>query len=854
MRRWHWILVVYLVLLAASHAVRWLKPEAPAAELAVEVPAFAGDEQLESGRVRLTYRAWGADDEDRPVVLLVHGSPGAASNFQALGPVLGERYRVIAPDLPGFGEATRDVPDYSIRAHARYLLAFLDTLGIAQVHAVGFSMGGGVVLHLWELEPERVESLTLLSAIGVQDLELFGQYHLNHGVHGAQLFGLWLLHEAVPHFGALDGSMLSVAYARNFWDTDQRPLRGLLERYGGPMLILHGENDILVPFEAAQEHHRIVPQSQLVAFDANHFLVFRRPQLLADPLERFVDAAETGQAPTRADAPPARLEAAKGERYRLGKLSGFALAVSMILIALATLVTEDLTCIAVGLLVAQGRIDFVPGAVACFLGIVLGDLLLFLAGRWLGRPWFERAPLKWVVSSSDLEKSARWFERRGALVVFMSRFIPGTRLPTYVAAGVLRLGFLKFLTYLILPAAIWTPLLVALSRALGRQVFDAFEVFSRYAVVGLAAAILVVWLAITLLEKLLTHQGRRELWGWWLRKVKWEFWPPWVFYPPVVAYVLWLGVRFRSLTLFTLSNPSIPAGGFIGESKSEILGGLDPGVVARYRSISGQLAIAKKVAEVRTFLEQEDLTYPVVLKPDAGERGSGVKIVRAELEAEEYFRRQPGPVIVQEYVAGAELGIFWVRRPGEERGQIFSITDKRLPEVEGDGEHSLRRLILDDPRAVAMAGAYAEALGDRLDEVPAAGERVKLVEVGTHCRGAIFLDGEKYKTPELERVVEEIGRSFEGFYFGRFDIRAPTYEAFREGRSLKVLELNGVTSEATHIYDPKNSLLEAYRILFRQWRLAFEIGAKNRERGHEPDSLGDLITLLRDFRRRARSS
>ncbi|NJL28217.1 MAG: hypothetical protein HC897_10150 [Thermoanaerobaculia bacterium] len=58
-----------------------------------------------------------------------------------------------------------------------------------------------------------------------------------------------------------------------------------------------------------------------------------------------------------------------------------------------------------------------------------------------------------------------------------------------------------------------------------------------------------------------------------------------------------------------------------------------------------------------------------------------------------------------------------------------------------------------------------------------------------------------------------------------------------------------MTSEATNIYDPKNSLLAAYRILFRQWRLAFEIGARNRERGLRPASVGELLRLLRDFRR-----
>ena len=81
----------------------------------------------------------------------------------------------------------------------------------------------------------------MLSGIGVQEMELLGNYHLNHGLHGAQLAALWFLHEGFPHFGWLDHSMLDLSYARNFYDTDQRPLRGILSKYSGPMLIIHGD-------------------------------------------------------------------------------------------------------------------------------------------------------------------------------------------------------------------------------------------------------------------------------------------------------------------------------------------------------------------------------------------------------------------------------------------------------------------------------------------------------------------------------------------------------------------------------------------------------------------------------------
>lgn len=839
-RRWRRLLAVYLVLLAASHALRHGRRE----ETPPPLPADMAAVEL-AGGVRLAYAEWG--ERDRPAVVLLHGSPGSSGDFYGLGPLLGERFRVIAPDLPGFGRSTRQVPDYSIRAHAGYVLGMLDALGVQRFHLVGFSMGGGVALEVAGRAPERVRSVVLLSSIGLQSFELLGQYQLNHAIHGLQLIGLWLVYEAVPHFGGLDDGMLDLAYARNFYDSDQRPLRRLLTTLTAPVLIVHGEHDPLVSVDAAREHHRLVPQSELVVFpDGDHFMVFTRPGDLAPPLRDFLERVEAGEARSRAEATPERLAAAAETQRVLPKIHGFALVVWMALVAAATFISEDLACLAAGLLVARGRVDFVPAVVACAVGIFVGDLLVYLMGR-LGRPWLERAPLRWLVRPADVERSRRWFRRRGGWVILASRFLPGTRLPTYLTAGLLRVNALWFTVQLLVPVAVWTPILVGLSRYFGERVFASFDLFERYAVPGFAALLAAVWSLLALVRALATHDGRRRLLGWWRRKTRWEFWPPWVFYPPLVVYVLLLGLRRRAPTLFTAANPGLPAaGGFLGESKSEILAGLDPRYVARWRRIPDG---GDRRAAVRAFQEETGIDYPLVLKPDLGQRGTGVRIVRRDADVEAFLAGRRGAAIVQEYVPGPELGIFYVRRPGDERGRIFSITEKILPSVVGDGRRTLARLVLDDPRAVALWRVYLAALGERAERVPAAGEEVRLVDVGTHCRGAVFRDGSHLATPALADAVDRVSRSYDGFYFGRFDFRAPSLAAFREGRDLKVLELNGVTSEATHIYDPKHRLRDAYRILFEQWRLAFAVGAANRERGTRPASVGELVRMLLALRR-----
>jgi membrane protein DedA with SNARE-associated domain/pimeloyl-ACP methyl ester carboxylesterase len=857
------LLLLYLVLLLVSHTLRPLSPPpvSPApGESLMRLPARDGA-SVSGSEIDLVYLDRSPEGSFGLPVVLLHGSPGSKHDFRGVTPVLAGSRRVLAPDLPGFGDSTRKVPDYSIATHARYVADLLERLDVEAYHLVGFSMGGGVALRLYDLAPDRVGSLTLLSAIGVQELELLGDYHLNRAIHGLQLGGLWLIDHAVPHMGWLDDAFLWLPYARNFYDTDQRPLRGILQRFEPPMLILHGERDVLVPPPAAREHARIVPQAELDMVDDDHFMVFRGPRPQGAPgmdarrigerIEEFLRRAESGEAPTRDRAAPERVQAAAVpfDPSTIPAATGFSLLVVLLLIALGTLVSEDLSCVTAGLLVANGRLEFLPAAAACALGIYVGDLLLYLAGRWIGRPALRRAPLRWMISPERVEISSRWFRRRGPVVILLSRFLPGTRLATYFGAGMLHTRFLWFSFYFLIAVLLWTPLLVGLSALAGQGVLE----WLRFAEGRLPWVLLLTALAILLTVKLVlplaTFRGRRLLLGAWRRWTRWEFWPPWLFYPPVVARVLWLGLRHRSPLLFTAANPGIEAGGFIAESKAGILHLLRHAgdLVARHRLLPGTSSTERRMGALADFIGAADLRYPLVLKPDLGQRGAGVAIVHDADEARAYLERASYDVIAQEYAPGEEFGIFWYRLPGERHGRIFSVTEKRIPVVTGDGKTTLDRLILADPRAVAMARLYREPNAERLDSVPAAGEPVRLVELGTHCRGAIFLDGRRIVTPGLQATLDRIGAGTDGFWFGRYDVRAPSLAELMQGRGFKIVELNGVTSEATHIYDPRVGLLEAYRVLFEQWGIAFEIGRRNAARGVRPVGLRELARLLRTY-------
>jgi hypothetical protein len=242
-----------------------------------------------------------------------------------------------------------------------------------------------------------------------------------------------------------------------------------------------------------------------------------------------------------------------------------------------------------------------------------------------------------------------------------------------------------------------------------------------------------------------------------------------------------------------------------------------------------------------------------VVKPDVGERGRGVAIVRSEGELRERLKGAEEELILQEHVEGLEFGIFYYRFPGEASGRILSITSKTFPEVVGDGRRTLEDLILADGRAVCLAETYLRGSKLRRDAVLRAGVSHRLVEIGSHCRGSIFLDASHLATPALLARLDAISHATPGFFFGRYDVRVPSEELLARGEGFRILELNGVSSESVNIYDPRVSILEAYGTLFTQWRAAFEIGARNRAAGAKPATLLEVIQLVLGRRKAGRS-
>jgi hypothetical protein len=323
----------------------------------------------------------------------------------------------------------------------------------------------------------------------------------------------------------------------------------------------------------------------------------------------------------------------------------------------------------------------------------------------------------------------------------------------------------------------------------------------------------------------------------------WEFWPAWATYPPVIAWIAMQAIRGGGVRPITAANPGFEDGGLVGESKHAIQTLLPPAWAVP------SAAIAPDVPETRAatllgVMRDRDWTYPIVLKPDVGQRGVGVRKIGGATEARAYLAQYPHRAVAQPWHPGPfEAGLFYARHPDDSRGRILSITDKVFPVVEGDGRATLAELIDSHPRCRLQAGTFRRRHQDRLSAVPAMGERIRLGEVGNHAQGTMFLDGGALWTAALEERVDEIARAVPGFFIGRFDVRYGDVERFKAGDDLSVIELNGVAAEPTDIYDPNRTLVSAYAALFDQWRRVFEIGRANLARGHSGVSATRLLQL-----------
>lgn len=312
-----------------------------------------------------------------------------------------------------------------------------------------------------------------------------------------------------------------------------------------------------------------------------------------------------------------------------------------------------------------------------------------------------------------------------------------------------------------------------------------------------------------------------------IRLTAWEYWPFGIVQFPLFIYWLWLALRARSLFFFSASNPSIVLGGMFGESKNDIFKLIPDAYKPKTILIKGSSASR----DVTEQMKINGFHFPVIFKPDIGERGFMVKKISSPAEIETYLNVFKCDFLIQEFLdLPIELGVFYTRFPNNAEGHVTSVVIKDMLTVTGDGKSTLQELILDKPRAKLQWKKLRAAHADNLNRVLPSGENYLLNAIGNHSLGTTFLNGEHLINARLSKAFDTISKQIDGFYFGRYDLRCASIEALYEGK-IKIMELNGCGAEPAHIYHPGFSLGKAMGILFTHWKNIFVISMQNHKRG-----------------------
>ncbi|ASZ11946.1 NRDE family protein [Chitinophaga pendula] len=338
---------------------------------------------------------------------------------------------------------------------------------------------------------------------------------------------------------------------------------------------------------------------------------------------------------------------------------------------------------------------------------------------------------------------------------------------------------------------------------------------------------------------------------WRVRTKYWEYWPAALIYAPVFLYWCWLSLKAKSFFFFNTANPRIRYAGFVQERKSDIY----KLIPDQYYPVSVYCEPDTTIISIMQLMKDNGLQFPVIAKPDIGERGVQVKLVKSLTELTAYNRKNRVPFLIQEFINyEQEVGIFYYRLPGAKTGNISGIVEKQFLTVTGDGISAVIDLLKKDSRSLLQLQALQFSHGEMLYAVLPAGQQLQLVPYGNHSRGAKFIDRSDKISPQLTAVIDQICTQIPDFYYGRLDIRFTNWTELLEGRNFSIIELNGAGSEPTHIYDPGHSIFYAWKEICRHWKLLYEISKENAVRYKLPAmSFAAGIRMLRDHKQYLRS-
>lgn len=337
-----------------------------------------------------------------------------------------------------------------------------------------------------------------------------------------------------------------------------------------------------------------------------------------------------------------------------------------------------------------------------------------------------------------------------------------------------------------------------------------------------------------------------------IKTFSWEYWPVWVVYFPVGFYFLYLSIKARSFFFFSASNPSIETGGMFFESKWKIFQLVPKAYYPATILVEG----GEDMLMILQRMNFSGIEFPIIAKPDRGERGWGVKKINGIEELTAYKSNFNVSFLIQSYINyPVEMSVFYYRHPANEKGTITSVTLKKLLTVIGDGHATVGELIKRNNRSFLQYQKLVQQNKIDFTHVPLQGEEVLLVPYGNHVLGATFLNYNHVIDAELTNTIDNISKQIHGFYFGRYDLRCASIEDLKQGKNFSILEVNGAGAEPAHIYEPGFSFIEAQLTIAKHFKMMYTAARENNRKGipyMSYKSFKDTQRLEKEYRSKVR--
>ena len=309
----------------------------------------------------------------------------------------------------------------------------------------------------------------------------------------------------------------------------------------------------------------------------------------------------------------------------------------------------------------------------------------------------------------------------------------------------------------------------------------------------------------------------------------WRYWPKNAIYTPLASAVMLYGFLRRGKTFYcTAANPKLIMGGLAEDSKFEVY----KNIPSKYLPTTVFIPKAANWEFVIETFEQNNLVFPVYVKPDIGEGGSGVEKIYAFDGLKEYYQNHHINFIIQNCIPySMEFGVMVHDANG--RIEINSLTERAHFQLIGDGKHSISELIYLNKTYRLRSKKILKASGEDGSRILNADEVFRPFSLGNWSYGATFIDRREWITEELRAIFQTVNDEIGMIHVGRYDILTPSFEALQRGQ-FQIVEINGIKAEVIHVFDPKFNFFTAYFDIFRHWQKIFKICKRNVIDGAKP--------------------